>query len=61
MSDPMTMARNFVLGAAAGATGRAIFSPSNMSKLAVKLSQYGTKTEAGIASKAIKEFIESRG
>jgi hypothetical protein len=32
-----------------------------MSKLAIKLNEYATKTEANAATKAIETFIKSRG
>lgn len=57
----MSMLRNAAAGAALGVGGRALFSPSNMSKLAVKLSEYAPKAEATSATKAIEAFVKSRG
>lgn len=60
-NDPMSALQNAAIGAGLGLTGRAIFSPSNMSKLAVKLSEYAPKAEATKATKAIELFVKSRG
>lgn len=53
--------QNAAVGAGLGLAGRSIFSPSNMSKLAIKLSQYAPKAEATTATKAIETFVNSRG
>lgn len=58
--DPLSALRNAAVGAAIGVGGRALFSPSNMSKLAVKLSEYAPKAEATAATKAIEAFVKSR-
>lgn len=60
-NDPMSVLQNAAIGAGLGLAGRAIFSPSNMSKLAVKLSEYAPKAEATKATKAIELFVKSRG
>lgn len=60
-NDPLSVLQNAAIGAGLGLAGRAIFSPSNMSKLAVKLSEYAPKAEATKATKAIELFVKSRG